>query len=402
MAVKWAVANGNWSAGTTWNDGVVPTSGDIVYCNGHTINMTWTTIMVNELRNDANSELSIIAGGYLQLPASNGTFNFVGNIYANGTILTTLNTALRQDIINITGNIHNSNSNFYAVIDYDTNASRNSLNINGNLYGNYCASLFYSGILVVNGTMFPTDDTLPMIGVGTSGERAAGAIINSNVNDITVVASGNATINRLQIIGNAIEENNRMVYGSNVSVITHFIVNENYTNRRTQYYNVTTFTIGGSIYYVGSNNKLGVTYTNITILNPSTFTWKDISEPRSNPFIIVTDAEMNNRQQYPPENEVKEGTEYVWGEKVGTYQAPPESVVLKDFVYDNGDKVGTLENENIVGCVTKEDVREGVELIGLQEVGTLVVPDVDDVREGVVFDNGSGSEEHTSELSHQI
>jgi hypothetical protein len=90
---------------------------------------------------------------------------------------------------------------------------------------------------------------------------------------------------------------------------------------------------------------LGVRYTNINILNPDTFTWKDISEPRSNPFIIVTNADMNNRQQYPPENEVKEGTEYVWGEKVGTYQQPPEAVVLKDYVYDNGERTGTLENE---------------------------------------------------------
>ena len=228
-----------------------------------------------------------------------------------------------------------------------------------------------------------------MIGIGTYGERAGGAIINSDVNDITVVASGNATINQLRIVGNAIEDDNRMVYGSNVSVITYFIVNGDYTNRRTQYYNVTTFTIGGSIYYVGSNNKLGVTYTNITILNPSTFTWKDISEPRSNPFIILTDAEMNNRQQYPAENKVKEGTEYVWGEKVGTYQAPPESVVLKGYRYDNDEKEGTLENENIVGCVTPEDVRKDVPLVGMGEVGTLVVPSVDDVREGVIFDNSS-------------
>ncbi|MBQ3990233.1 MAG: hypothetical protein II630_05275, partial [Bacteroidales bacterium] len=146
-------------------------------------------------------------------------------------------------------------------------------------------------------------------------------------------------------------------------------------------------TINGIITYSGATT--GFAFGNYTIQNPDTFTWKDVTEPRSNPFIILTDAEMNNRQQYPAENEVKEGTEYVWGEKVGTYQAPPESVVLKDFVYDNGDKVGTLENQNIVGCVTPEDVRKDVPLVGMGVVGSLVVPSVDDVREGVVFDNGS-------------
>ena len=49
----------------------------------------------------------------------------------------------------------------------------------------------------------------------------------------------------------------------------------------------------------------------------------------------------------------------------------------------------TLENENIVGCVTPEDVRKDVPLVGMGVVGTLVVPSVDDVREGVIFDNGS-------------
>jgi hypothetical protein len=107
----------------------------------------------------------------------------------------------------------------------------------------------------------------------------------------------------------------------------------------------TTLNINGSITYKSTDNTMGVRYTTLNILNPDTFTWKDITEPRSNPFIILTDAEMNNRQQYPPENEVKEGTEYVWGEKVGTYQQPPESVVLKGYRYDNDEKVGTLENE---------------------------------------------------------
>ena len=45
MAVKWAVANGNWNVGTTWNDGVVPTADDDVYCNGYTIMINSLTII---------------------------------------------------------------------------------------------------------------------------------------------------------------------------------------------------------------------------------------------------------------------------------------------------------------------------------------------------------------------
>ena len=75
---------------------------------------------------------------------------------------------------------------------------------------------------------------------------------------------------------------------------------------------------------------------------------------------------------------------------IGIADYPAEYNVKKDVVYDFGNKVGILETiVNQVGCVTKEDVREGVALLGMGEVGTLVVPSADDVREGVVFDNGT-------------
>lgn len=37
MATKFAIASGNWSSGSTWNDGTVPLSGDTVYANGFTV-----------------------------------------------------------------------------------------------------------------------------------------------------------------------------------------------------------------------------------------------------------------------------------------------------------------------------------------------------------------------------
>ncbi|MBQ5901292.1 MAG: hypothetical protein IIW86_05475, partial [Clostridia bacterium] len=129
----------------------------------------------------------------------------------------------------------------------------------------------------------------------------------------------------------------------------------------------------------------------VTPIDPATFECRYIgAEPDPNPYIIINPNTI--AQTYPPENKVLDGVIYgSQNELVGQYTPdyPPETVVLKDYVYDNGDKIGSLENQNVVGCVTKEDVREGVPLLGMGEVGTLVVPSVDDVREGVVFDNGS-------------
>ena len=52
MAVKWAVANGNWSSGATWNGGTLPVAGDDVYSNNFTVTVD-TNINVASLNNSA-------------------------------------------------------------------------------------------------------------------------------------------------------------------------------------------------------------------------------------------------------------------------------------------------------------------------------------------------------------
>lgn len=39
MAIKIATNNGNWSSGSTWEDGIVPTTGDEVYINGYNVTL---------------------------------------------------------------------------------------------------------------------------------------------------------------------------------------------------------------------------------------------------------------------------------------------------------------------------------------------------------------------------
>ena len=351
MAVKWAVANGNWSAGATWNDGVVPVDGDYVYCNGYTISFP-TTINIgngtitNELNPNTNRN-----GGKIQ--TTSGPCIITANLIADG------------EPIYLSGHLNNTISGNLTIknTSYGIYRIGNSLNCTFNINGNvicedawiaYDQNATYT--VNVNGNVVITNGIIP----------------TKNPNIFTI--NGNLSANS---------------YNLNV---TTFTINGNLTANYCCIYGATC-NIGGNIYYRSTNNTIGIEWQTLNLSNISE--WRDISEPRSNPFIILTDANMNNRQQYPPEDEVKQGTEYVWGEKVGTYTPdyPPESVVLKDFEYGDSDdrKTGTMVQEvNVeVGCVTPEDVRKDVPLVGMGVVGTLVVPSVDDVREGVVFDNGS-------------
>jgi len=60
MANVYAITNGNWSAGATWNTGVVPTSADDVFTNNFTVNMDVNATVLS-LRNTASAP--IVAGG---------------------------------------------------------------------------------------------------------------------------------------------------------------------------------------------------------------------------------------------------------------------------------------------------------------------------------------------------
>ena len=274
MAVKWAVANGNWSAGATWNDGVVPTINDDVELNGHALTVTGN-IVAKTLKNE------------------NG-----GDIDCNATTLSvTIGTILQMSTV--TSILHLSfsgfPSNFYFSSNIEQQVNKEVISV--------AARSGYTHSLLINGniTLQPHNYLYEL----TAGNISFYLAINGNVTSVSDYAylqglAYNTQIPKLTINGLCKNVRPRVNVGTfdmngRLDVAEGEIV-------------CTNFNINGSITYVSTNNTMGVRFTTLNILNPDTFTWKDVTEPRSNPFIILTDAEMNNRQQYPPENEVKQGT----------------------------------------------------------------------------------------------
>lgn len=371
MATIWARSNGNWN-GSIWNwdnNGTIeaypysiPQANDIVYSNGYTVALNVSLISCATLTNRLNPYTNR-RGGYFST-TGNISVGFNCNLLADSTYLINFNTTSDKNW-SLNGNIEGGEvytGEATNCVIYKASSNTNALVVNGNVDGRNSNAIFGgNGAALIPYTINGNVTINYKLSVGLNINRISE--INGNFTKLTdgdfqtggTIGANNGLVVRGDVYGD-------MTFGSIKSTIT----------------------IGGDYYYLTSFkvplNKLVATY-------PQSIIYRYVgTEPNPNPYLVINPY---TGLDYPPERDVKKDVEYAWGEKVGTYEAPPESVVLKGFVYDNGDKIGSLENQNIVGCVTKEDVRKGVELIGLQEVGTLVVPSVDDVREGVHFDNDS-------------
>ena len=342
MAVKWAVANEGWSSGATWNDGVVPTTDDDVYLNGHIINGGTGTgikrLSANFITNGANADYGIVAGGHITIVLNNTTFN-CGLVQKGNETLIVGSFGNQNKYFNIEGDV--SNEDGY-VISF-SGAVGLIITINGsvNIGGMY--SIFASNTnlnmqysLNLNCPQYHSSNNIAIIShanvelTATSFTLVGGVFENFNKGTGTVTT---LTANVSEII-----------ITSNLAVTTANITGK-LSCRNNAILEATILNIFGQIEYKSTNNTLGVRITNLNIQNPDTFTWKDITEPRSNPFFIVTECELNDTYLYPSASVVRDGIQYAANQRTGTYRPdyPIPQNVMKDVEYDSGLLIGTLE-----------------------------------------------------------
>jgi hypothetical protein len=160
MAIRHAVASGNWNATTTWNGGTLPTIGDDVYANGFavTINQSInvgkistevcpsTTIGGGAFNSTANIILTcnIVAGNSVCLICNNNNglnLRIIGNVIAiNATAISLVANAF---ITQLTGNVYGGLS--VGAIGISTSNGPQVNNIIGNLISNVGPAYVSSG-----------------------------------------------------------------------------------------------------------------------------------------------------------------------------------------------------------------------------------------------------------------
>jgi hypothetical protein len=204
MANVYAVANGNWNTGATWNTGTVPTSADDVFTNNFTVNMDVNATVLS-LRNTASAP--IVAGGSFNFNTagvtvsatstsaslSAGATNLITVTATTGTVTLSLGSAVTglnatsSQIFNYTGNCNFTLNGVRFTGGTTTSAicinksSTGTITIVGDLYGNVGGNNAHA----LSSTAGNTAVTGNIIGAGSSFG------INQSAGNVTV--TGNVT-----------------------------------------------------------------------------------------------------------------------------------------------------------------------------------------------------------------
>lgn len=350
----WAKQAGTWTTTSLWafwnennqqieDYGQAPQIGDEVYLNGFHVNAPSQDVNIGD-GFVSNESLTIggyttTAGGYLYATGAAGHIYTMGLRAESGYVFYGI-TGSNGATVNWVGDIYVSTT--YAIrIDQNTTPNyvfqgNISLKEGCSLFNSYHPSASVINSLTINGN------------ITNYGDQSIQAYLKNNLtnnNISTIRINGNiskgVSITPTYLTFANVIVNGRwdLTYNETITTLTiHTLYAHN-----SSYIKTTTTTVNGSIYYTGQH--LGVTYVTLNINAPNNFRWVDITDIRINPFIIVTNWDLNNEVQYPAEDRVVEGTPYAFEEKVGTFTVdyPPESVVLKDYVYDSGNMTGTLD-----------------------------------------------------------
>lgn len=211
MALKWAVASGNWSSTATWNGSALPGSGDEVHAGGFTVTID-QDVTVASLSTHLNG--SAAAGGgfvvssmttrnisaaingtgtfnsttvVLTVSATSGTLNLTGAVFGSSATAAGNGVAITGagSIVVITGNVSagGAGSGSYGI----TMSVAATVNITGNVVG--------GGSTFAYGMNFTGAGTSTITGNVTGGAGSGAFGINLNALSVTLTVTGTVSSN---------------------------------------------------------------------------------------------------------------------------------------------------------------------------------------------------------------
>ena len=384
MAVKWPLANGNWSSAANWNGGTLPQAGDDVYADNRTITIDVATITVSSIRTDLRTGGTF--GGRFNLGSGIPVFNITANIFT-GTVdsIRTINIGVACTL-NLIGNVFGASGGLSSRA-LSIESSNVVLNITGNMSpgtGQQTHTL-YTSLGAVN------DCTINLIGnINTAGTGIQVQVIgapNSTVwNSCNINITGNVTHSYSSYINFPLPISLR--FGTNNTFVLNGTVTQTSTgspaiflglsNNNNTYYidQCTSATSAGTAIDISPNTlspNPGGVLTVRKIIHPSTFFSIPISIGDSRCSVIYRELLLPSMIKFKSDD---------------YYVEAVDSLNTTLFLTE-------IDDINL-RLPTTSNVRAGVTYNNGNRTGTLAVPIPSNVRKGVSTDNTVGTAELTA------
>jgi hypothetical protein len=388
MAVRWAVQNGNWSNTATWDGGTLPTSADDVYADGKTVTID-QDITVLSIRTTQRSG-GTAGGGFTMTSAFNGS----GNIIAGST--SCLSATFTSSTASWTGDVFGGAS-LNAV-----GLSLNGIGLIWNHVGNITAGGAGSNTWGVSISTSSSVSILGNISGGTGTASDGCRITGLGVYNITGIITGgsggsafgvhNQSNNVVTITGNitgGTANPSNGVHNISTGQIT-ITGNATASSSTVGINNTSTGTIiilGNAIGSTNTgalNNSTGILRVTRSVASTgNAAAAAGVSGVNIGGTTVVQEIEFGSSGQTPISGFVKFDNAIT---------------ILAQVRRENNTNVTLVDASNIANELpTEANVRQGTSYNSGNKVGTLAVPSPSDVRRSVPIDNTVGTADLTAE-----
>jgi hypothetical protein len=337
MALRYAVASGDWSATATWNGGTLPTASDDVYSNTFTVTID-QNVTVLSLRNTAGAPA--VVGGTFQTLASGFTITASGaGIVSGVSTIGTVGLNGPNSSTTIVGNITAGATTGFLAVNIAAAATNSNLTVIGNVLASTSTTSYGIYNLAGSNTINVTGNVTAS---GAAGIRntVAGSTVNVTGN---VLGGGSAIAAGILIIGTSpvnVTGNVTGVSGAGISTTTTSpitIIGTVTAGAATGATNIGTITLTSPCVNSATANAVVCNSTRFFAASNITWTFKD--EFGANKILYSAGVALGN----PIAANVRSGTTYgASGELTGTLIVPSPSTVVDGVPTDA--TVGTYSN----------------------------------------------------------